>query len=70
MIKYLLLKLISFYKSFLSPYLGGNCKYEPSCSNYSHDAISKHGAIKGVMLTILRLVKCNPFSNGGYDPIN
>tara|TARA_E500000331_G_scaffold235671_1_gene225969 strand:+ start:571 stop:783 length:213 start_codon:yes stop_codon:yes gene_type:complete len=70
MLKYLLLKLISFYKAFLSPYLGGNCKYEPSCSNYSHEAISKHGAFKGGTLTILRLVKCNPFSRGGYDPIN
>ena len=70
MIKYLLLKLISFYKSFLSPYFGGNCKYEPSCSNYSHQAISKHGVFKGSFLTILRLVKCNPFSKGGYDPIN
>ena len=70
MIKYLLLKLISFYKSFLSPYFGGNCKYEPSCSNYSHEAISKHGVLKGSFLTILRLVKCNPFSRGGYDPIN
>ena len=70
MLKYLLLKLISFYKSFLSPYLGGNCKFEPSCSSYGHDAISKHGAFKGCILTLLRLVKCNPFSNGGYDPIN
>ncbi len=70
MIKYLLLKLISFYKSFLSPYFGGNCKYEPSCSNYSHQAISKHGVFKGSFLTILRLAKCNPFSRGGYDPIN
>tara|TARA_S200000501_G_scaffold250015_1_gene234219 strand:+ start:387 stop:599 length:213 start_codon:yes stop_codon:yes gene_type:complete len=70
MIKYLLLKLISFYKSFLSPYFSGNCKYEPSCSNYSHQAINKHGAFKGSFLTILRLVKCNPFTRGGYDPIN
>tara|TARA_Y100000996_G_scaffold317417_1_gene253544 strand:+ start:57 stop:269 length:213 start_codon:yes stop_codon:yes gene_type:complete len=70
MLKYLLLKLILFYKNFLSPYLGGNCKYEPSCSNYSHQAISKHGAIKGTVLTILRLARCNPFSRGGYDPIN
>tara|TARA_E500000081_G_C6048968_1_gene312742 strand:+ start:177 stop:389 length:213 start_codon:yes stop_codon:yes gene_type:complete len=70
MLKYLLLKLISFYKSYLSPYLGGNCKFEPSCSNYGHDAISKYGAIKGCALIILRLVKCNPFSSGGYDPIN
>ena len=70
MIKNLLLKLILFYKSFLSPYFSGNCKYEPSCSNYSYQAISKHGPIKGSFLTILRLVKCNPFSRGGYDPIN
>ena len=70
MFKYLLLKLISFYKAFLSPYLGGNCKYEPSCSSYSYEAINKYGALRGIYLTVIRLVRCNPFSNGGYDPIN
>tara|TARA_B100000902_G_scaffold400014_1_gene474568 strand:- start:13458 stop:13670 length:213 start_codon:yes stop_codon:yes gene_type:complete len=70
MFKYLLLKSISFYKVFLSPYLGGNCKYEPSCSNYSYGAIKKYGALRGTYLTLVRLARCNPFSSGGYDPIN
>ena len=69
MLKKISLKLISFYKSYLSPYFGGNCKFEPSCSSYGYDAISKYGFFKGLCLILLRLLKCNPFSRGGYDPI-
>ena len=69
MLKKISLKLILFYKSSLSPYLGGNCKYEPSCSSYGFEAISKYGFLKGFYMTFLRLIKCNPFSRGGYDPI-
>ena len=69
MLKKISLKLILFYKSSLSPYLGGNCKYEPSCSSYGFEAINKYGFFKGFCMTFLRLIKCNPFSRGGYDPI-
>ena len=69
MLKKISLNLILFYKSSLSPYLGGNCKYEPSCSNYGYEAINKHGFFKGFYMTLFRLIKCNPFSEGGYDPI-
>ena len=69
MLKKISLKLILFYKLSLSPYLGGNCKYEPSCSNYGYEAINKYGFLKGFYMTFLRLIKCNPFSRGGYDPI-
>ena len=69
MLKKISLKLILFYKLSLSPYLGGNCKYEPSCSSYGFEAINKHGFLKGFYMTFLRLIKCNPFSRGGYDPI-
>ena len=69
MLKKISLKLILFYKSSLSPYLGGNCKYEPSCSSYGFEAINKYGFSKGFYMTLLRLIKCNPFSRGGYDPI-
>ena len=69
MLKKISLKLILFYKSSLSPYLGGNCKYEPSCSSYGFEAINKYGFLKGFYMTFFRLIKCNPFSRGGYDPI-
>ena len=69
MLKKISLKLILLYKLSLSPYLGGNCKYEPSCSSYGFEAINKHGFLKGFYMTFLRLIKCNPFSRGGYDPI-
>ena len=69
MLKNISLKLILFYKKSLSPYLGGNCKFEPSCSNYGYEAINKHGFYKGFYMIFFRLLKCNPFSRGGYDPI-
>ncbi len=69
MLKNISLKLILFYKSSLSPYFGGNCKFEPSCSNYGYEAISKHGFFKGSSMIFFRLLKCNPLSRGGYDPI-
>ena len=69
MLKKISLKLILFYKLSLSPYLGGNCKYEPSCSSYGFEAINKYGFSQGFYMTFLSLIKCNPFSRGGYDPI-
>ena len=69
MLKKISLKSISFYKFFLSPYLGGNCRFEPSCSDYSYEAINKYGFYKGLLKTITRLIKCNPLFRGGYDPI-
>ena len=70
MLKTISLKTISFYKSFLSPYLGGNCKFQPTCSDYGYDAVSNYGALKGLFMITKRLIKCHPFSKGGYDPIN
>lgn len=72
MIKKLLINLIKFYKKFISPYLeylGIRCKYEPTCSEYTKQAIEKYGAIKGVFLGFKRILRCNPFSKGGYDPL-
>lgn len=69
MLKNISLKLILFYKSSLSPYFGGKCKFEPSCSNYGYDAINKHGFSKGSFMIFFRLLKCNPLSRGGYDPV-
>ena len=64
--------LFKLYKKTLSPvfeYFGIKCKYYPTCSEYSKQAIEKYGLIKGIFLSIKRILKCNPFSRGGYDPI-
>lgn len=68
--KYFLIKLIQFYKKFLSPLKGHpTCKYYPTCSNYAIEAIEVYGVIKGSLLTVWRILRCNPFSKGGYDPV-
>ena len=70
--KKLLLGLIKFYQNHISINIqqnGSHCKYYPSCSEYMRQAIEKYGCIKGVLKGIKRLLKCNPFSKGGYDPL-
>jgi len=64
--------LICLYKKSLSPLLeqmGIKCKYYPSCSEYTIHAIEKYGSLKGIFLGIKRILRCNPFSKGGYDPL-
>jgi putative membrane protein insertion efficiency factor len=66
----ILLALIRMYQKTLSRGLPGNsCRFYPSCSHYGYQAIYKHGAIKGSYLAIYRIIRCNPFNSGGYDPI-
>ncbi len=68
----ILIFLIKIYKKTLSPildFLGIKCKYYPTCSEYTMQAIEKYGVIKGCLLGIKRILKCNPFSKGGYDPL-
>ena len=68
--KRVLLALISFYQKYISPMKrGGTCKYIPTCSEYARQAIEKHGALKGTVLAVWRLLRCNPFSQGGIDPV-
>jgi len=67
--KWLLLKIIRAYQLFLSPVLGSSCRFEPTCCCYTHQAIEKHGAIKGAWLGSRRIVKCHPWHEGGYDPV-
>jgi len=67
--KWLLLKIIRGYQLFLSPVLGSSCRFEPTCSSYTQQAIEKHGAFKGVWLGIKRMGKCHPWGKGGYDPV-
>jgi uncharacterized protein len=66
----LLLAPIRFYQRFISPAIPNRCKYYPSCSQYAVDAIRAHGALRGVVLAGWRLLRCNPWSHGGYDPVS
>ncbi|MFR5682720.1 MAG: membrane protein insertion efficiency factor YidD [Clostridia bacterium] len=70
--KYILLFLIKIYQKTISPifsFLGIHCKYYPTCSEYTKQAIEKYGAVKGTILASKRILRCNPFSKGGYDPL-
>jgi putative membrane protein insertion efficiency factor len=67
--KKILIFIIRLYQIFLSPLLGKNCRFAPTCSSYAIKAIDKHGAIKGTRLAIIRILKCHPFNPGGYDPV-
>lgn len=65
----ILIWLIKGYKYFLSPWVGNQCRFEPSCSTYALEAITRYGAIKGSWLTIKRLIRCQPLCKGGEDPV-
>jgi putative membrane protein insertion efficiency factor len=65
----LLLALVRAYQLALSPMLGGACRYYPSCSCYAHEAIARHGSVRGALLAVKRLARCHPFTAGGYDPV-
>lgn len=67
--KYLLVDILKIYKSFLSPFLPMACRFTPSCSVYAMDAISKYGALKGTFLATKRILRCQPFCKGGFDPV-
>ena len=69
MIKRFLIWLILFYKKYISPIKTTKCPYFPSCSDYGLEAIRKHGVMKGGLLAVWRILRCNPFSKGGYDPV-
>ncbi|MGD2162420.1 MAG: membrane protein insertion efficiency factor YidD [Anaerolineales bacterium] len=64
------LALIRLYQTLISPALpAGTCRFTPTCSHYSYQAIAKYGALKGLGLSIWRILRCQPFSRGGYDPV-
>ena len=67
--KKILIFLIKFYRKYISPLKRTKCQYIPTCSEYGLEAIEKHGALKGSLLAIWRILRCNPFSSGGYDPV-
>ena len=69
MIKKLLIKTISLYQLILSPLLGANCRFEPTCSQYAIEAIEINGVLKGSAMALKRLAKCHPWHPGGFDPV-
>ncbi|NTU48500.1 MAG: membrane protein insertion efficiency factor YidD [Syntrophobacteraceae bacterium] len=69
MIRWFLLALIRAYQILISPMIGPSCRFIPSCSQYTHDAICLHGPLKGLFLGAARLAKCHPFHPGGFDPV-
>ncbi len=67
--KYILIFIIKIYKKIISPLLPPACRFYPTCSDYTMQAIRRFGAIRGTMLGIWRLCRCNPFNDGGIDPV-
>lgn len=67
--KKILISMIRFYQKYVSPLKSTKCPYYPTCSNYGLQAVEKHGVFKGGILTLWRIIRCNPFSKGGYDPV-
>ena len=67
--KNLLILLIRFYRKFISPLFPPSCRFQPTCSQYSLEAVEKFGVWKGSWLAITRILRCHPFNPGGYDPV-
>ncbi|MGG7165688.1 membrane protein insertion efficiency factor YidD [Clostridium ihumii] len=69
MIKNFLIYLINLYRKYISPLKAPCCRFVPTCSQYAIEAIEKYGAIKGGYMAMKRILRCNPFCKGGYDPV-
>lgn len=68
--KRFLIRIIKFYQKYISFLKGGpTCRFTPTCSNYAIEALDKYGFFKGGILVVWRIIRCNPFSKGGYDPV-
>lgn len=65
----MLIGIIRFYQGSISPLLGRNCRFEPSCSEYSIQAFQRYGVFKGVFLSVKRLIRCHPWGGHGFDPL-
>lgn len=69
MLKTILLKLIGFYRTYISPLKRPCCRFVPTCSEYALQAIEQYGALQGVKMAVRRVLRCHPFNPGGYDPV-
>ena len=69
MIRKPFLLLIRVYQRVISPMTGAHCRFLPTCSQYAYEAISRYGVLKGGALSLWRILRCNPFGKGGYDPV-
>jgi len=67
--KFVFIYLIKFYQKFISPIFPPSCRFYPSCSQYSIEAFEKYGVVEGFLKSIWRILRCNPFNKGGYDPL-
>jgi len=67
--KNIIIGAIKAYKAWVSPYIGNNCRYSPTCSQYMMDAVEKHGIFKGLFEGFKRVLRCNQLFKGGYDPV-
>ena len=65
----LLVGMLRLYKAVVSPLLPAACRYQPTCSQYAAQAIAKHGAVRGVSLAVVRLLRCHPWGSSGFDPV-
>lgn len=63
------LRMIRFYQRTISPGMGANCRFYPSCSQYTYEAIDKYGVLRGGWMGFRRILRCNPFNKGGFDPV-
>ena len=64
-----LLALVALYRYTISPFLGNNCRYQPTCSEYAIEALREHGAFRGTWLAAKRIARCHPWGGSGYDPV-
>jgi uncharacterized protein len=67
--KIFVISILKFYKKFISPALPDSCRFYPTCSEYAAAAVRKYGVLKGSIKAIYRIIRCNPFNKGGYDPV-
>jgi putative membrane protein insertion efficiency factor len=67
--KYVFIKLIKLYQKFISPMFPPSCRFYPTCSEYAAQSITKYGIFKGGLKAVWRILRCNPFNKGGYDPV-
>ncbi|MEO7320135.1 MAG: membrane protein insertion efficiency factor YidD [Nitrosospira sp.] len=65
----IIIGFIKFYQYCLSPFFGPSCRFTPSCSHYACEALTRHGLVRGIVLSTWRMLRCNPWGRGGHDPV-